>query len=579
MSDMNSQACRPKAAATDGDLIQAIANDQDRDAFGELYRRHEQATYNLAFHLSRDQESALESCQEAWIRVWKSAGSYRPSAPVRNWLLSITANATFTNLTKRQRIQKRSAPQEALDFIPVEAEKPVVERQELIASLKRSMLSLPETSQKLLTLYYGAGLSQREIGRKLNLPQRTVSLKLEQAVDLLRGIVSRAGLGAALSGSIDESLAEAMTQGITPPAQLWAGIEKGIESTGVGATEEADLNDPASPSEKVSTYSGKTVALSLGGTAFIAAVCIAIVYSPSKPDPLSVSASDADSKSRPAVRWSFEDAREAKRFEVIEGHQQHISNGGPDGSGALHLPEGGAILIPHKISTLPLSISFDFALYADREPKNPLTEKALGHKPKTFGYNEYLLWRRIGPLASIANIDKSTQFKAEIAKPYPKSSRFHPDGILTRVVDEKRMKWSRQTFYVSESAVQRWCHERRASLLITERGDNDHLVIVLTGGHIIDNLEIRQIDKNAIPDVSEYVAAIKAIPPEKRISPYVLKQFKSANPPQPVYVQFRPGRQKKFRPPLQYVKQYMAENAKAAKLRIEEEAPSEQGKE
>ena len=65
--------------ASDGELIQRIG-DGDRDAFESLYRRYARPVFGLALRRLRDRGRAEDAVQETFASVWRSAGSYRPSA-------------------------------------------------------------------------------------------------------------------------------------------------------------------------------------------------------------------------------------------------------------------------------------------------------------------------------------------------------------------------------------------------------------------------------------------------------------------------------------------------------------------
>lgn len=71
------------------------------------------------------------------------------------------------------------------------------ERGELLGALRELLSHLPDVERKLLALYYGAGMSQEEIGAALDMPQRTVSFKLQACLERLRKNLAQAGMAAA----------------------------------------------------------------------------------------------------------------------------------------------------------------------------------------------------------------------------------------------------------------------------------------------------------------------------------------------------------------------------------------------
>ena len=76
----------------DEDLI-SLVGDGDAKAFALLYDRHSRGAYSLAYRLMNERQAAEDLVQEAFIKVWRSAGGYRVGrGSVRTWILSIVRN-------------------------------------------------------------------------------------------------------------------------------------------------------------------------------------------------------------------------------------------------------------------------------------------------------------------------------------------------------------------------------------------------------------------------------------------------------------------------------------------------------
>src|SRR5262245_40610294 len=97
----------------DIDLWKAVAERRDRDAFETLYRRHEQAAYALAFHITRHREEAQEAVQEALVRAWSAAPSFRAEGSVRGWLLRIVARESLRRIRDRRKEPEAMAASES----------------------------------------------------------------------------------------------------------------------------------------------------------------------------------------------------------------------------------------------------------------------------------------------------------------------------------------------------------------------------------------------------------------------------------------------------------------------------------
>lgn len=220
---------------SDAELLLAISGRRDRVAFDELHRRYEKEAYNLAKHLTGNRDRAAEAVQEAMLRVWLRASNFRPEGKARGWILRIVARESLRKAPKRSGEQMDEGSNldnhAASESAGGEGIVKIV-RDERMAVLRGAVESLPITYRRILALYYGAGLTQKEFGEELNVSQRTVSSRLEGALQRLRSKLTDSGIaaGAPLQGA--NSLMEAIIDGHTPPAHLADAVRSQL-STGI----------------------------------------------------------------------------------------------------------------------------------------------------------------------------------------------------------------------------------------------------------------------------------------------------------------------------------------------------------
>ena len=72
-------------ADTELSLIE-MARDGDRNAFGELVRRHSEELSGWSPRMCGDAGLAEDAAQEAFMRAWVNLPSYQPKGSLRNWL-------------------------------------------------------------------------------------------------------------------------------------------------------------------------------------------------------------------------------------------------------------------------------------------------------------------------------------------------------------------------------------------------------------------------------------------------------------------------------------------------------------
>jgi RNA polymerase sigma-70 factor, ECF subfamily len=159
----------------DEDLISLVAQG-DAGALAVLYDRHSRAVYSLAYRMMGERQAAEDLAQDAFLKVWRSATSYRADrGSVRTWLLSIVHNRgidQLRSLASRRRIQEK-----------VEASAPKSQPSEAFSEswrnsqreqVREALGTLPPEQLKVLELAYFSGYTHVQIAELLDVPLGTV---------------------------------------------------------------------------------------------------------------------------------------------------------------------------------------------------------------------------------------------------------------------------------------------------------------------------------------------------------------------------------------------------------------------
>jgi RNA polymerase sigma-70 factor, ECF subfamily len=176
-----------QTAETEASLIEQ-AQSGDRNAFGELVRRHYQGVVTVVYRMCGDTGLAEDAAQEAFIRAWVNLPSYQPKGNLRNWLYRIATNAALDVLRRKP---EETLEDEEVLMMPEQAaglEKDLIEK-ERVAMLQQAMKSLPEASRVVLVLREYGELSYQEIATVLDVPVGTVMSRLNYARNRLREIL------------------------------------------------------------------------------------------------------------------------------------------------------------------------------------------------------------------------------------------------------------------------------------------------------------------------------------------------------------------------------------------------------
>jgi RNA polymerase sigma-70 factor, ECF subfamily len=171
----------------DEDLISLVGG-SDAEAFATLYDRHGRAAYSLSYRMMGERQAAEDLVQDAFLKVWRAAGSYRTErGSVRTWILSIVHNRgidQLRSLASRRRTQNK-----------VEASAPTSQPSEAFAQtwrnsqreqVREALGTLPEEQLKILELAYFSGYTHVEISEMLDLPLGTVKGRMRLGLKKIR---------------------------------------------------------------------------------------------------------------------------------------------------------------------------------------------------------------------------------------------------------------------------------------------------------------------------------------------------------------------------------------------------------
>ncbi len=117
-------------------------------------------------------------------KAWVARRRYRRNlAAFSTWLMTIARNVA----TDHYRRRRENAPLEAAAHVPGGEEPHTqAEQRETFERLARLLGELPERDRELVSLKYGAGLSNRAIARQVHLTETNVGSILHRAVQKLR---------------------------------------------------------------------------------------------------------------------------------------------------------------------------------------------------------------------------------------------------------------------------------------------------------------------------------------------------------------------------------------------------------
>ncbi len=184
------------------EALLALAAREDEAALAQLYDRYSRIAYGLALRIVRDQALAEDAVQEAFLTVWRTAGSFRPDrAKPSTWILTLVHRRAVDVVRReeRRRAQPLLEGQEEPDERALAADEEIelTDRRRLV---QEALRQLPDEQREALELAYYGGLTQSELAERLAVPLGTIKSRMFTGLRRLRDLLAEAGL--------DEPLAE-----------------------------------------------------------------------------------------------------------------------------------------------------------------------------------------------------------------------------------------------------------------------------------------------------------------------------------------------------------------------------------
>lgn len=178
----------------------AFQNGQ-QPAFRELVERNQAKIFAMTYRLVGDRAHAEDLTQEVFLRVFRTAGRYKPMAKFSTWLYRIAANVAL-NAIRAERKRKMAGLDmpEAEDGSSWQRDVPDIhsapphshlDAAELQAKLNQAIAALPENQRIAVTLNKYEHMSYQQIADVLNVSTMAVKSLLARARCNLRDAMAR----------------------------------------------------------------------------------------------------------------------------------------------------------------------------------------------------------------------------------------------------------------------------------------------------------------------------------------------------------------------------------------------------
>ena len=182
------RASVPPVSPSDRELV-VLAQGEDKEAFEELIRRHQQRVFAVAARILRRREDVEDISQQVFVKAYFSLKRFDQRAAFSTWLYKITVNECWDLLRKKKvrplyyeaDLSEEQSQQVTAAEGARSTEPDVLERLSARERVEQLLSGLDERDRLMLILKEVEGLSIEEIGEAMDINANTVKVRLFRA--------------------------------------------------------------------------------------------------------------------------------------------------------------------------------------------------------------------------------------------------------------------------------------------------------------------------------------------------------------------------------------------------------------
>ena len=176
-------------SVSDEALVRRVAA-RDPQALRGVYDRCAGIALAVALRILRSRSEAEDVVQDAFVEIWKRAGSFDARRGSLNaWVVAIVRSRALDRVRARgsaeRAVQSMQREDEVPVPLPIESAEQRQDRERILAALA----TLPEEQRRVLELAYFEGLTQKEIAEHTGDPLGTVKTRVRLALEKLSTVL------------------------------------------------------------------------------------------------------------------------------------------------------------------------------------------------------------------------------------------------------------------------------------------------------------------------------------------------------------------------------------------------------
>ena len=175
----------------DFELTQLSA-EGDLEAFEMLYQKYHRRAYSLCLRMTNNVTEAEDLTQEAFIQLFRKAGSFRGDSAFTTWFHRLVVNQVLMHFRKRSVKNEKTTddgemPEHVVVQPKLKANLPILNR----IDINNAVAALPPGYRSVFILHDMEGFEHSEVARILGISVGTSKSQLHKARLKLRGMLVR----------------------------------------------------------------------------------------------------------------------------------------------------------------------------------------------------------------------------------------------------------------------------------------------------------------------------------------------------------------------------------------------------
>jgi RNA polymerase sigma-70 factor (ECF subfamily) len=165
----------------------------DGASFAILLEKHRVPVIHFLYRMVQNQAVAEELAQEVFLRVYRSRGSYEPTAKFTTWLFRIATHLALNSLRdgRHRRLEEHLDDDSSETPVrQVSDQRPTVEQRMLHQSrmeeIRRAVATLPEKQRAAVLMHKYEEMEYSQIAKVLNCSESAIKSLLFRAYETLR---------------------------------------------------------------------------------------------------------------------------------------------------------------------------------------------------------------------------------------------------------------------------------------------------------------------------------------------------------------------------------------------------------